>query len=301
MWRSGVWHSGVVESVVTIGVFDGVHRGHQSVIQHTLEQAQQRAARAIVLTFEPNPLEVLRPDHAPTRLCSLARRVELIKALGDVDVEVLRFDTALSQVSAQDFITDILQGQLQARAVVVGEGFRFGHKAAGTTQTLQEAGLDVVEYGLVGDDQPVSSTRVRAAVAEGDVGTAATMLGRPHEVEGVVVAGEKRGRDLGYPTANVEHHQLAAVPADGIYAGTTVIAGEQHAAAISVGTNPTFEAEHRTLESYLLDFDGDLYGASVRVTFSKRLRGMVAFDGVDALVAQMAQDVAATRRMMDAM
>lgn len=281
--------------MVTIGVFDGVHRGHQSVIAHTVEQAEQREARAIAVTFDPNPLEVLRPEHAPARLCSVARRVELIEGLGEVDVEVLPFTSELSQVSAEDFVADILIGQLQATAVVVGEGFRFGHKAAGTTQTLRDAGLQVIEYGLIGDAAPVSSTRIRAALAEGDVTAAAEMLGRPPEVEGVVVAGEKRGRALGYPTANIEHHRLAAVPADGVYAGTTVVAGEQYLAAISVGTNPTFDGQRRTVESYLLDADLDLYGAPVRVGFTKRLRGMVAFDGVDELVAQMAEDVAATR------
>ncbi len=283
--------------MVTIGVFDGVHRGHRSVIGHTVERARGDGLEAAVVTFDPNPLEVLRPDVAPTRLCSIDRRVELIGSLGVDRVEVLPFTRELSQETPEEFIQATLRAKLDARVVVVGEGFRFGHKAAGTTDTLREAGLEVVEYGLVGDGQPASSTRVRAAVGEGDVAAAGEMLARPHEVEGIVVRGEQRGRELGYPTANVEHHPLAAVPADGVYAGTTIVAGVEYQAAISVGTNPTFEGQRRTVESYLLDVDMDLYGAQVRVLFAQRLRGMVAFDGVDALVAQMADDVAAVRAL----
>jgi len=281
--------------VVTIGVFDGVHRGHQAVIGHTVEQAAATGLSSAVLTFDPNPLEVLRPEQAPTRLCSVSRRVELIRRLGVNDVRVLPFTAELSHVSAEDFIDTILRAELDARTVVVGEGFRFGHRASGTTDTLRQAGLEVVEYGLVGDGDPVSSTRVRATVAAGDVAAASAMLGRAHEIEGVVVRGEGRGRGLGYPTANVAHHRLTAIPADGVYAGTTVVNGVEHLAAISVGTNPTFDGQSRTVESYLLDFDADLYGADVRVDFVARLRGMVAFDSVAELVEQMAADVVAVR------
>jgi len=284
-----------VASVVTIGVFDGVHRGHQAVIGHTVEQAAATGLSSAVLTFDPNPLEVLRPEQAPTRLCSVSRRVELIRRLGVNDVRVLPFTAELSHVSAEDFIDTILRAELDARTVVVGEGFRFGHRASGTTDTLRQAGLEVVEYGLVGDGDPVSSTRVRATVAAGDVAAASAMLGRAHEIEGVVVRGEGRGRGLGYPTANVAHHRLTAIPADGVYAGTTVVNGVEHLAAISVGTNPTFDGQSRTVESYLLDFDADLYGADVRVDFVARLRGMVAFDSVSELVEQMAADVVAVR------
>lgn len=281
--------------MVTIGVFDGVHRGHQAVIGHTVEQAAATGLSSAVLTFDPNPLEVLRPEQAPTRLCSVSRRVELIRRLGVNDVRVLPFTAELSHVSAEDFIDTILRAELDARTVVVGEGFRFGHRASGTTDTLRQAGLEVVEYGLVGDGDPVSSTRVRATVAAGDVAAASAMLGRAHEIEGVVVRGEGRGRGLGYPTANVAHHRLTAIPADGVYAGTTVVNGVEHLAAISVGTNPTFDGQSRTVESYLLDFDADLYGADVRVDFVARLRGMVAFDSVSELVEQMAADVVAVR------
>lgn len=281
---------------VTIGVFDGVHRGHQELIRHAVESAG--ALRTAVVTFDPNPLEVLRPDQAPTRLTSVERRVDLIRSLGVDDVLVLEFTADLAAVTAPDFITDILQGRLAAERVVIGQGFRFGNRAQGTAETLREAGLEVIEYALLGGAQPISSTRVRAEVAAGEVIDAGAMLGRPCEVEGIVVRGEQRGRALGYPTANVAHHPRAAVPADGVYAGYTDVAGRRYPAAISVGSNPTFDATTRTVESYLLDFDGDLYGQRVRVEFVERLRGMVAFDGVAELVATMADDVARARTIL---
>lgn len=285
-------------SVVTIGVFDGVHRGHQSLIRHNLALAEQLQLESVVLTFDPNPLEVLRPDVAPTRLCDLSRRVELIAMQGVELVEVLEFDADVAAMSAEDFVETVLRKNLDARHVVIGHGFRFGHRAAGTAQTLREAGLVVDEFALVGGEDPVSSTRIRAAVATGEVELAAELLGRPHEVAGVVAPGEKRGRALGFPTANIEHHPRAAVPADGVYAGRAVVDGTQHQAAISIGTNPTFDSDVRTVEAYLLDFDADLYGQWMRLDFSHRLRDTLAFEGVDALVAQMDEDVALTRRLM---
>lgn len=285
-------------ATVTIGVFDGVHRGHQALIAHAVEQARAAGRRAVVVTFDPNPLEQLRPEQAPTRLTSITRRCELIRACGVDDVEVLGFTAELAAMSAQDFTAQILQQGLDVREVVIGEGFRFGHRAQGSADTLRTAGLDVLEYGLVGEGAPVSSTRIRAAVAEGDLAAAAVMLGRAPEVDGVVVRGLQRGRDLGYPTANIAHHERAAVPADGVYAGRTEVAGRTFNAAISVGTNPTFEGTHRTVEAYLLDFDEDIYGQDVRVEFVQRLRGMEAFDGVAELVAQMDEDVTRTREVL---
>ena len=285
-------------AVVTIGVFDGVHVGHHALIRHNLEIAKRLDLESVVVTFDPNPLEVLRPDVAPTRLCELSRRVELIAGLGVELVEVLEFDAGLASQTAEEFTRDVLLGQLDARHVVIGHGFRFGNRARGTAQTLRDAGIVVDEYSLVGDNEPVSSTRIRAAIAEGDVVAASAMLGRPHEIAGVVVIGEQRGRALGFPTANIEHHRLAAVPADGVYAGWAGIDGVRHPAAISVGTNPTFEGSNRTVEAYLLDLDQDLYGRLMRVEFVERLRGMEAFDSVDALVAQMHEDVLAVRAIV---
>lgn len=294
------WHGrGVANGVTaTIGVFDGVHRGHQALIAHALEQARAAQRTAVVVTFDPNPLEVLRPEQAPTRLTSITRRCNLITELAVDAVEVLAFTTELAAMSAQDFTTQILQERMDVREVVIGEGFRFGHRAQGSADTLRRAGLDVHEYSLVGEGSPVSSTRIRAAVAQGDVSAAAGMLSRPTEVDGIVVRGQQRGRELGYPTANVAHHERAAVPADGVYAGRTEVAGRTFRAAISVGTNPTFEGNHRTVEAYLLDFDEDIYDQHVRVEFVLRLRGMETFAGVAELVAQMDQDVARTREVV---
>ncbi len=284
--------------MVTIGVFDGVHRGHQSLIKHNLDLADRLDLESVVVTFDPNPLEVLRPEVAPTRLCDLPRRVELIALMGVELVEVLEFDADFAAMTAEEFVESVLIRRLDARHVVIGEGFRFGNRAKGTADSLREAGLAVDEFTLVGGEDPVSSTLVRAAVADGDVRRAAELLGRPHEVAGVVGSGEKRGRALGFPTANLEHHRLAAIPADGVYAGDAVVDGRRHAAAISVGTNPTFEGERRTVEAHLLDFDEDLYGVPVRVGFVHRLRGTETFDGVNALVRQMEQDVLRARHLM---
>lgn len=287
-----------MESVVTIGVFDGVHLGHQALIEHNVEVARRFLMRSIVVTFDPNPLEVLRPAEAPTRLCSLDRRVELISALGVDDVKVLNFNHELAAMSPDAFIEEILLDQLDAQHVVIGHGFRFGRKAQGTTEDLRGEGLIVDEYALVGGEQPVSSTRIRAAIAGGDVRGAASLLSRPPGVEGVVVKGEQRGRALGFPTANLEHHPLVAIPADGVYAGAAVVGGRRLPAAISIGTNPTFEGSRRTVEAYLLDFDGDLYGQWMRVEFVERLRGMIRFEKVDVLVEQMRADAEAVRRRM---
>lgn len=285
-------------AVVTIGVFDGVHRGHQALIGRAVERARETGQRAVAVTFDPNPLEVLRPDHAPTRLTSLGRRVELIHGLGVDAVEVLSFDDRLAATPAEDFARVILRDHLGAIDVVIGHGFRFGNRASGSAQTLRDAGLAVEEYALLGGEQPVSSTRVRASISVGEVERATQMLSRSPEVEGVVVHGERRGRQLGYPTANVRHHELAAVPSDGVYAGYMHVAGTRHASAISVGTNPTFGGQARTVESYLLDFDDDLYGQQVRVDFVQRLRAMESFDGVAGLLAQMADDVISVRRSL---
>lgn len=285
-------------SAVTIGVFDGVHAGHQSVIGHCVQVAGQAGLRAVAVTFDPNPLELLRPEIAPTRLCSLARRVRFIEQVGVADVEVLAFTAELAAMSAQDFVEKVLVRQLNAKHVVIGKGFRFGHKAQGAADTLRAAGLTVDEFALVGDGEPVSSTRVRAAIARGDVAGATQMLTRPPELEGVVVTGHSRGRDLGFPTANLELHRLAAIPADGVYAGAATVGPHRFAAAISVGTNPTFGDVGRTVEAYLLDFDSDLYDQTLRVEFVSRLRDTLAFESVDALVTQMHRDVEATRRVV---
>ena len=317
-----VWHDlSAVEdlgpTVVTIGNFDGVHRGHQAVLARAAERARVLGGLPVVaLTFDPHPMRVLRPDHAPLMLCDVERRVELLGAAGADAVLVLRFDREVSSWSPQEFIDQVLVDGLQARAVVVGENFRFGHKAAGHVDTLVEAGdaagFEVDALALTGDAGPEhqawSSTYIRERVADGDVAAAADALGRPLRVTGVVVEGDHRGHELGFPTANVPAEPGTAVPADGVYAGwlTVLEPGpgapsyeDRLPAAISVGTNPTFDGMDRRVESYVLDRDDlELYGARVAVDFVDRLRGQVKFDSIDDLITQMKADVDKARRIL---
>ena len=301
--------AGAGAAVVTVGVFDGVHRGHQVIMARAAAVAASAGLPCVVLTFDPHPGSVVRPDSKLPLLSTVAHRTVLLRAAGADAVVVLPFTHELSQLSAEDFVRDVLVGRLHAQTVVIGANFRFGHRAAGTVQTLAELGLKygftVEVVGLVGrtsrpdaPDAPVwSSTRVRRCVLEGDVATAAQILGRPHRVEGEVVHGDQRGRELGYPTANVAAAADAAVPADGVYSGWLVRAdGERLPAAVSVGTNPTFDGAERRVEAYVLDRTGlDLYGEQVAVEFAHRLRATERFDSVDALLVQMSADVATAR------
>lgn len=286
---------------MTIGTFDGVHRGHQALIA----QARQVSTPLVVVTFDPHPVEVLFPDKAPKRLTTLVRRVELLGEAGADEVRVLAFDREMASWSPREFIDRVIVEQLAAKNVVVGANFTFGAKAAGNPDTLRdvgaEVGFTVHEAGLEGGDPPWSSTRVREAVADGAIDVAADILGRPAEVSGVVTAGERRGRELGYPTANIPVDDRFAVPSDGVYATWLVRAsGERLPAATSVGTNPTFGEHNRRVEAYVLDRDDlDLYDEAVRVEFVERLRGMVAFAGIDPLLAQMSHDVQRTRESLD--
>lgn len=289
------------QSVVTIGVFDGVHLGHRELIRRTLARASAEGSAAVVVTFDPHPSVVLRPDQAPLMLSTLPHRLALLESLGIDAVLVLPFSRELSLQSPEDFAQDTLLGRLHASYVVVGEGFRFGHKGAGDTDLLRRLGLAVEAVPPVLDGgERVSSTRVRETVADGAVVDAARLLARAHRVEGPVVRGEARGRQLGYPTANVAFAADAAVPADGVYAGWLVRAdGSALPAAISVGTNPTFDGTARTVEAYVLDADLDLYDEQVAVEFVDRLRGMERFAGIDELVAQMSRDVSETRQILN--
>ena len=287
-------------AVVTIGTFDGVHRGHQALI----DRARAAGSPVVAVTFEPHPVEVFAPDKAPRRLTTIERRVELLHEVGADEVRVLAFDREMAAWSPQEFVDRVVVGQLRAAAVVVGENFTFGAKAAGTCDFLREAGqrygfvLD--EVALLGGDVPWSSTRIRAMIAAGDVRGAAQILSRPAELEGVVSRGEQRGRELGYPTANMPVDDRAAVPPDGVYATWLVRAsGERLPAATSVGTNPTFGEHDRRVEAHVLDRDDlNLYGEPVRIELVDRLRDMVAFAGVDPLLEQMARDVVQTRSVL---
>lgn len=292
-------------SVVTIGVFDGVHRGHRVIIGRAVERARQLGAPSVVVTFDPHPSEVVRPGTHPALLTTTRYKADLLESVGVDVVQVVPFTQELSQWGPERFVHEVLVEGLQAESVVVGENFRFGHRAAGDVVLLAALGsrfgfategVPLVRGGA-GDGGPVySSTMIRTLVAAGDVATAAVALCREHRVEGTVVRGDQRGRELGYPTANLLPVPHAAVPADGIYAGRLVGPGGTHPAAISIGTNPTFAGRERRVEAYVLDFEGDLYGASVGLDFTARLRATERYDDVAALLAQMERDVAATRR-----
>ncbi len=289
--------------VVTIGVFDGVHRGHQAIIGRAVARARDSAQPCVVVTFDPHPSEVVRPGSHPAVLTTARHKAELLDAVGVDVVCVLPFTVEFSRLSPAEFVHAVLVETLHASAVVVGENFRFGHRAAGDVGTLRELGrrfgFAVEAVALLGDDETtVSSTYVRACVDAGDVDAAAEALGRPHRVEGVVVRGDGRGRELGYPTANLETTPHAAVPADGIYAGWLVRGGQRLPAAISVGTHPTFEGRERRVEAYVLDADLDLYGEHVALDVAARVRDTVRFDSVEALVAQMADDVKQVRELL---
>ncbi|GAB3889479.1 bifunctional riboflavin kinase/FAD synthetase [Microbispora bryophytorum] len=296
-------------SVVTIGVFDGVHLGHQRMVARAVEMARDLGLPAVAVTFDPHPDEVVRPGSHPPRLTTIDRRAELLFALGVDAVCVLPFTLEFSRMSPDEFVQTALVDRLHAAGVVVGENFRFGHKASGDLETLRTLGekYDFQAEGvpLVSDGDAISSTVIRERLAVGDVTGAAVLLGRPHRVEGVVVRGHQRGRALGFPTANVESPHHTAIPAEGVYAGwlqctqsPSPYEGERWPAAISIGTNPTFDGVERTVEAYALDRDDlDLYGAHVAVDFGERLRDTLRFDSIEALIEQMHDDVARAREL----
>lgn len=291
-------------SVVTIGVYDGVHLGHRALISRVRATAAQLGCATAVVTFDRHPATVVRPESAPRLLTDLAQRLELLASTGLDYAVVLRFDEERSREPAEEFVHEVIVGCLRARAVVVGHDFHFGHRRRGDVVLLQrmgaELGFDVVGIALVDheDGEAVSSTRIRQLLAAGQVEHAARLLGRPHEVRGRVTRGDARGADLGFPTANVAVPAEVALPADGIYAGWYVRPdGSVHRAAISLGRRPTFHPDARVsvLEAHLLDFTGDLYDEEAKVRFVERLRGELRFDSVDELVAQIGRDVDATR------
>lgn len=299
-------------SAVVVGVFDGVHRGHRTLIRNMRTIAAREGLRSVVLTFDPNPAELVRPQ-PPLRLSTLEQRLQLLAGLGVDATVVLPFDVAMSQRSPQHFFDDILRTGLQAKSVVVGENFRFGYRASGDVPMLRSlceaAGIEVVAEPLVrehlvgSDDVPISSTEIRGLVSAGEVAAATRALTRPHRVEGQVVAGAGRGRELGYPTANLRTTELATIPADGVYAARLVADpyGETRTvwpAAVSVGDNPTFDGQERTVEAFVLDADLDLYDQHVAVDFVARLRGQQRFASVGSLTAKMGEDVQHTRELL---
>ena len=290
--------------VITIGVYDGVHRGHQQMIRRTVQRAADSGLPSVVITFDPHPSEVVHPGSHPPMLTSTRRKAELLEELGVDVMYVLPFTLEFSHLPAAEFVHEVLVERLHTATVVVGENFRFGHGAAGDVATLRtlgaRLGFATEAVSLLGEGElTISSTYVRSCVTAGDVEAAAHAMGRDHRVEGLVVRGDMRGAaELGFPTANLRAERYAAIPADGVYAGRLIWRGDARAAAISVGTNPTFEGKERRIESFVLDFDGDLYGETVGVEFHARLRGMQRFDNAEELVAQINADVAETRKLM---
>lgn len=297
-------------SVVTIGSYDGVHGGHQVIIGRTVERARELSLPSVVVTFDPHPSEVVRPGSHPPLLSAHHRRAELMAELGVDAVLILPFTAEFSQLSPADFIVKVLVDKLHASLVVEGPNFRFGHKAAGNVAYLSELGatydyavevIDLFVTGAAGGGEPFSSTLTRRLLASGDIAGANEILGRPHRVEGVVVRGAQRGRELGYPTANLQTLPHTAIPADGVYAGWLTANGERMPAAISVGTNPTFNGTERTVEAYAIDRVGlDLYGLHVAVDFLAYIRGMQKFDSIDDLLVAMAKDVTKCRELIAA-
>lgn len=293
----------IVGATVAVGIFDGVHLGHQAILARAKEVSNGRGVLA--LTFDPHPTHVFAPHRVPTMLLSLERRVELLKSYGVDAVVVCEFDREFAAKSPEEFVAEVLLKKLQISGVVVGENFTYGHKAAGKVSDLIASGLQnnfvAEEVSLEElDGGVVSSTRIRKAIAQGDVETAGKLLSRPHRVEGVVVHGEKRGREIGYPTANLGYSMTAnTIPSDSVYAGWLEVDAERWPAAISIGTNPTFAGERsRQVEAYALDQSGlNLYDRNAKIDFGWRLRDTLKFDGLDPLLDQMKKDCDQARKL----
>lgn len=292
------------ERSVALGSFDAVHLGHQAVIGAAVAAAKERGLGSAVLTFHPPPIAVLRPEVQLVQLSSLSRRAALIAELGTDELVIVRFDREFARLEADEFAARVLAQALGARHVSVGENFHYGRGAKGNPAKLaeegQRLGFDVhAEPLLELDGAPISSSRVRELVSAGAVEQAAALLGRPPWLEGAVVRGDGRGRELGIPTANLAVVPRSPIAATGIYAGTAHLPGSSHRAAISIGYNPTFTADRSQVrvEAHLLDFDADIYGSPIRLDLEKRLRDEIRYESVDDLLAQLELDIAAVRRL----
>lgn len=295
---------------LTIGAYDGVHLGHQAVIRATQDTAGRLGIRTAVVTFEPHPAYILRPESAPPLLTDLDQKLDLLETCGVDTAVVVPFDAERASETAEQFVERVVVGCLRAKAVVVGADFHFGKDRAGNVEVLAKLGLEhdfeVDGVQLLprenGIAESVSSTAIRRALAGGEVATAARMLGRNHEIRGPVVVGDRRGRTIGFPTANVAVSRHLAMPADAVYAGWYVLPdGTRWPAAINIGKRPTFyrNAEHSLLEAHLIDYDGDLYGQPARIRLVELLRSEQRFDGIEALAAQLERDVAKARELLE--
>jgi riboflavin kinase/FMN adenylyltransferase len=307
-------------SVVTIGNFDGVHRGHQQVLSQLIRTARMNRAKSVAVTFDPHPAQVHRPESAPELIMGLEDKLQALGELGLDAVLVMKYSLELASLTAEEFVASVLVDSLHASHVVIGHDARFGRGNSGDLNTMKQLGekfgfevLVISEFGSEGfplhddggTDRRCSSTWVREALNDGDVATAAAVLGRPHRMRGEVVHGAARGRALGFPTANLAHEASGLIPADGIYAGWLVDQdGTRWPAAISVGSNPTFDGVSRQVEAHVIDRpeetvdEFNLYGQTVVVEFVARLRGMVAYRGPEALVEQMREDVVQTHGIL---
>lgn len=296
-------------TALAVGTFDGVHLGHRALIASARAAAAERGASSAVLTWDRHPMATLRPHRVPELLSSAQRKAELIADTGVDALAVLAFDDAFAQLSPEAFVEEVLVGSLAVKTVHVGEGWRFGHRAAGTVDLLRTMGerfgfeVAPAELVVVGNE-PVSSSRTRRAVAAGDLQEARALLGRPHDVDGEVVRGAARGKTLGFPTANLDVDPALARPPLGVYAGLAHVEEGTFAAAVNVGVNPTFGGRRGvspvTIEAYLLDVELDLYGRTLRLEFWERLRDELRFESVDELVRQIERDVEATRAVVKA-
>jgi riboflavin kinase / FMN adenylyltransferase len=301
------WEAGAVElgpAVAAVGVFDGVHLGHQALIRTAVERAAQAEAASLVVTFDRDPDQVVTPDSAAPQLLTLEDKLHYLGELGTETILVVPFCRRIADTAPDRFVSDVLLDAFDPVSLVVGADFRFGCRASGTVETLErfgrQHGFEVVACCLVEvDDKPVTSTRIRALVAEGEVASAARLLGRPHRVRGRVVRGRSVGRGLGFPTANVTPLKYSAVPRDGVYAGRVVHDGESHMAGISVGTPPSFPDARDYLEAHLVDFEGDLYGREVAVEFVDRIRDQREFENTEDLAHAIRDDILKAIRVLD--
>lgn len=288
----------VAETALSIGVYDGVHRGHRAVLERLVAEAREQGLLPAVLTFDPHPMAVIAPQRAPEPLTTIERRLELLAECGIEVVAVAAFDRRMREMAPDTFGDLIVRRALGARVVVVGRDFRFGRDRAGDAAVLRDLGFPVVDVPLVADGTTISSSEIRRLILAGEVEEAARLLGRCHEVGGVVRRGDGRGMELGFPTANLDDIEVV-IPAKGVYAGWARLEEGTVPAAISVGIRPTFETD-RTLvvEGYLLDFRSDLYGRTIELSFCHRLRDEEKFESVTALVEQMERDVRRTRELL---
>ena len=290
--------------VVVLGNFDGVHLGHRAVLRRGLEVARGRGAPLVAATFDPHPRAVLRPGDEPRLLTTLELRREELRRQGADEVRVIRFDKALSRKSPEEFVRDVLVGEIGAALVVVGENFRFGHRASGDfadlKRLMRESGGDAFAVSIAGTNgAEITSTHIRALISAGDVEEASRLLGRPYLIRGEVVEGDRRGRQIGFPTANVLPDPAVIVPARGVYAGFVQFDGKEYASCTNVGVAPTFDRAESRIEAHLLGFRGDIYGKTVDVGFMRRIREEKRFSGIEALREQIARDVEVARKITD--